>query len=67
MSGAKILKKYPYKKSNGGYKAYVLMGLKKSAVRDDMVKQMQANSEEAMYAKFKASQAFQELEAEVSK
>ena len=62
MSGAKVLKKFPYMKSGGGYKAYVLVGLSKSAVQGEVVSSIQ--NEEAMYAQFKASQAFKELESE---
>ena len=62
MSGAKVLKKFPYMKSSGGYKAYVLVGLSKSAVQGEVVSSIQ--NEESMYAQFKASQAFKELESE---
>ena len=60
-----MLKKYPYQKPSGGYKAYVLMGLSKSAVQGEIVSSIQ--NEEAMYAQFKASQSFQALEEEFSK
>jgi hypothetical protein len=49
-------------KSSGGYKAYVLVGLSKSAVQGEVVSSIQ--NEESMYAQFKASQAFKELESE---
>jgi len=65
MRGAKVLKKYPYQKPSGGYKAYVLIGLSKDAVQGEVVSSIQ--NEEAMYAQFKASQAFQALESEVNK
>ena len=65
MRGAKVIKKYPYVKPSGGYKAYVLVGLTKDAVQGEVVSAVQ--NEEAMYAQFKASQAFKELESETNK
>ena len=65
MRGAKVIKKYPYVKPSGGYKAYVLVGLTKDAVKGEVVSAVQ--NEEAMYAQFKASQAFKELESETNK
>ena len=62
MRGAKVLKKFPYMKPSGGYKAYVLVGLSKDAVQGEVVSSIQ--NEESMYAQFKASQAFKELESE---
>ena len=63
MRGAKILKKEPYPNGNGGYSAYVLMGLSKAAVQGEVVSSIQ--NEESMYAQFKASQAFSELESNI--
>jgi hypothetical protein len=65
MNGFEVLKKYPYAKPGGGYTLYVLAGVKTSAVQGKVVSQIQ--NEESMYAEFKASQAFQALEAEVNK
>ena len=65
MRGATVLKKFPYQKPSGGYKAYVLVGLRKDSVQGEILSQIQ--NEESMYAQFKASQAFQALEAEVNK
>ena len=65
MTGFEVLKKYPYSKPNGGYKVYILAGVKTGTVQGEVVSQIQ--NEESMYAEFKASQAFQALEAEVSK
>ena len=65
IAGLQTLKKYPYEKPSGGYKAYVLVGIKKGAVQNEVLSQIQ--NEESMYAEFKASQAFQALEAEVGK
>ena len=67
LSGAKVLKKYPYMTSGGGYRAYVLMGLKKQAFDNSAAKaitsKVNENKEEAMYAEFKKTQAFNRLEA----
>ncbi|NQV16048.1 LPP20 family lipoprotein [bacterium] len=63
LNGVTVLKRYPYKKSGGTWLAYVQMGLKKDAVNNEVVSLIQ--NEEALYAQFKASQAFQELEAAV--
>ena len=70
LSGAKVLKKYPYRTSSGGYTAYVLMGMKKNAYNNAAAKKITSmvnqNKEEAMYAEFKKTQAFSRLEAEVA-
>ena len=63
LNGVSVLKRYPYQKSGGTWIAYVQMGLKKDAVSTAVVNVIQ--NEEALYAEFKASQAFQELEAAV--
>ncbi len=63
LNGVAVLKRYPYKKSGGTWVAYVQMGLKKDAVSTAVVNVIK--NEEALYAEFKASQAFQELEAAV--
>jgi len=63
LNGITVLKRYPYQKSGGSWIAYVQMGLKKDAVSTAVVNVIQ--NEEALYAEFKASQAFQELEAAV--
>jgi len=65
MRGAVPLKKYPYEKQDGGWRVYVLMGLKKDAIQGEIVSTIQ--NEEAMYAQFKASQSFKALEEEFSK
>lgn len=65
IAGLITLKKYPYEKPGGGYKAYVLVAIQKGAVQNEVLSQIQ--TEESMYAEFKASQAFQALEAEVDK
>lgn len=61
FSGITVLKRYPYQKSNDRWIAYVQMALKKDAVSKTVVNLIQ--NEEAMYAEFKASQAFKDLEA----
>lgn len=61
MSGLQVLKKYPYMMPGGSYHAYVLVGLRKDAVNKALVNQIK--DEKALYAEFKASQAFQELDA----
>tara|TARA_Y100001980_G_C14550178_1_gene332539 strand:+ start:145 stop:738 length:594 start_codon:yes stop_codon:yes gene_type:complete len=70
LRGAKVLKKYPYRTPNGGYTAYVLMGMKKKAFDNSAAKAITSmvnqNKEEAMYAEFKKTQAFSRLEAEVA-
>ncbi len=63
MNGVSVLKRYPYQKPGGSWMAYVQMGLRKDAVDTQVVNIIQ--NEEALYAEFKASQAFQELEAAV--
>jgi len=63
LNGVTVLKRYPYQKSGGTWIAYVQMGLKKDAVSTEVVNLIK--NEEALYAEFKASQAFQELEAAV--
>jgi len=61
LNGVTVLKKYPYEKKGGTWIAYVQLGLKKDAVSTAVVNVIK--NEEALYAEFKASQAFQELEA----
>jgi len=69
LSGSTVLKKYPYRMSNGKYRAYVLVGLKKEAFNMAAAKEVTSlvnkNKEEAMYANFKKTQAFDRLEAAV--
>jgi folate-dependent tRNA-U54 methylase TrmFO/GidA len=60
LNGATVLKKYPYQTSNGGYRAYVLMGLKKNAFNNATVSAIK--NEEAMFAEFKKTQVFQRME-----
>ena len=66
LSGATVVKKYPYQTSNGGYRVYVLMGLKKApfdnAASQAIVSKVKENQEEAMYATFKKTQAFGRLD-----
>jgi len=61
LNGVTVLKRYPYEKSGGSWIAYVQLGLKKDAVSTAVVNVIK--NEEALYAEFKASQAFKELEA----
>ncbi len=61
LNGVTVLKRYPYQKSGGGWVVYVQLGMRKDAVSAQVVNVIQ--NEEALYAQFKASQAFQELEA----
>ena len=65
LSGATVVKKYPYQTSSGGYRVYVLMGLKKApfdnAASQAIVSKVKENQEEAMYATFKKTQAFNRL------
>ncbi len=65
LSGATVVKKYPYQTSSGGYRVYVLMGLKKApfdnAASQAIVSKVKENQEEAMYANFKKTQAFGRL------
>ncbi len=63
LNGVTVLKRYPYQKSGGTWIAYVQLGLKKDAVSTEVVNLIK--NEEALYAEFKASQAFLELEAAV--
>ena len=63
LNGLTIVKRYPYHKKDGSWTAYVLAGLKKGAVNTAMVNVIR--NEEALYAEFKASQAFEELEASI--
>ena len=63
LNGVTVLKRYPYQKSGGSWVAYVQLGLRKDAVNTEVVNVIK--NEEALYAEFKASQAFQELEAAV--
>jgi hypothetical protein len=69
LSGSAVLKKYPYKMSSGKYRAYILVGLKKEAFNMAAAKEVTSlinkNKEEAMYANFKKTQAFDRLEAAV--
>ena len=66
LSGATVVKKYPYQMSSGGYRGYVLMGLKKApfdnAASQAIVSKVKENQEEAMYAAFKKTQAFNRLD-----
>ena len=66
LSGATVIKKYPYQTSSGGYRVYVLMGLKKApfdnAASQAIVSKVKENQEEAMYASFKKTQAFNRLD-----
>jgi len=66
LSGATVVKKYPYQMSSGGYRVYVLMGLKKApfdnAASQAIVSKVKENQEEAMYATFKKTQAFNRLD-----
>ena len=66
LSGAIVIKKYPYQTSSGGYRVYVLMGLKKApfdnAASQAIVSKVKENQEEAMYATFKKTQAFNRLD-----
>ena len=66
LSGATVVKKYPYQTSSGGYRVYVLMGLKKApfdnAASQAIVSKVKENQEEAMYATFKKTQAFNRLD-----
>ena len=64
LNGITPLKKYPYMKPGGSYIAYALYGLRKDAVNNEVVDLIK--NEEALYAEFKASQAFQALDAKVS-
>ena len=70
LSGATVVKKYPYQTSSGGYRVYVLMGLKKApfdnAASQAIVSKVKENQEEAMYATFKKTQAFNRLEDALS-
>jgi len=69
LSGSAVLKKYPYRMSNGKYRSYILVGLKKEAFNAAAAKEVTSlvnkNKEEAMYANFKKTQAFDRLEAAV--
>ena len=71
LSGAIVIKKYPYQTSSGGYRVYVLMGLKKApfdnAASQAIVSKVKENQEEAMYATFKKTQAFNRLNEELDK
>ncbi|MBT4637046.1 MAG: hypothetical protein HOB99_10635 [Candidatus Marinimicrobia bacterium] len=66
LSGAVVVKKYPYQTSSGGYRVYVLMGLRKApfdnAAKQAIVSKVKENQEEAMYANFKKTQAFNRLD-----
>ena len=56
--------------SSGGYRVYVLMGLKRepfdNSVGKAIVSKVKENQEEAMYATFKKTQAFNRLEEALS-
>ena len=66
LSGAVVVKKYPYQMSSGGYRVYVLMGLRKAPFDNSaklaIVSKVKENQEEAMYANFKKTQAFNRLD-----
>jgi len=64
LNGVTVLKRYPYQKAGGTWIAYVQLGLKKDAVSTEVVNLIK--NEEALYAEFKASQGFKELEATVA-
>ena len=70
LSVAIVIKKYPYQTSSGGYRVYVLMGLKRepfdNSVGKAIVSKVKENQEEAMYATFKKTQAFNRLEDALS-
>ena len=57
LNGVTVLKRYPYQKSGGGWVVYVQLGMRKDAVSTQVVSVIK--NEEALYAEFKASQAFQ--------
>lgn len=59
LNGATVIKKYPYQTADGGYRTYILMGLKKKAFRSAAVNVIK--NEEAMFAEFKKTQAFDRL------
>ena len=65
LNGATVVKKYPYQTSDGGYRVYVLMGLRKEpfeiAASQVIVSKVKEHQEEAMYATFKKTQAFSRL------
>ncbi|MCF7826416.1 MAG: LPP20 family lipoprotein [Candidatus Marinimicrobia bacterium] len=61
LNGVTVLKRYPYEKKGGTWIAYVQLGLKKDAVNTAMLNVIK--NEEALYAEFKASQAFKDLDA----
>jgi len=63
LNGITVLKRYPYQKSGGIWLAYVQLGLRKDAVNTEVVNLIK--NEEALYTEFKASQAFEALEAAV--
>lgn len=63
LNGITPLKKYPYMKPGGSYIAYALYGLRKDAVNNEVVDLIK--NEEALYAEFKASQAFKEMEGKM--
>ncbi|MCF7809147.1 MAG: LPP20 family lipoprotein [Candidatus Marinimicrobia bacterium] len=65
LNGVSVLKRYPYQKSDGTWIAYVQLALKKDAVSTEVVDLIK--NEEALYAEFKASQGFKDLEAAVGK
>jgi hypothetical protein len=63
LNGVRVLKKYPYQKPGGGYTVYVLLGLRKDIIAEQVVSAIK--NEEALYTEFKATQAFQEMEAQI--
>ncbi len=60
FSGITVIKQYPYQKSGGGYRVYMLIGLKKDAFNKSLANAIQ--NEAALYSEWKATQAFKELE-----
>ena len=64
LTGARVDKK-EILNENGIYRAYVLMSLPLGAANQALMDQIKAN--QRLYTEFKASQAFQELDAELEK
>ena len=64
FSGITVLKQYPYQKTGGGYRVYMLIGLKKQAFNKALANTIQ--NEAALYSEWKATQAFKELEKQTS-
>jgi len=63
LHGLTVLKKYPYQKKDNSWNVYVLVGLKKEMINSALVNVIK--NEEALYSEFKASQAFEDLEATI--